>query len=184
MVFPISCVMSFANFCRFPARAAQAFLTSSVRSWRDRAFHKGCAVRAAATAASISAEVDTRTRWMTAPVAGFVSTICPFSMTTPCTMLVARLVGGRAEAWHRAEGSSSQKFRQRAGLEDCGEDAPKERGAEVRADDAAVGVGGDRCGPRMLCMRCYSSGEHARARLQAGSSQLSESDLGRGGTDA
>ena len=86
---------------------------------------------------------------------------------------MARLVGGRAEARYRAEGSSFQKFRQRAGLENGGDDAPKERGAEVRADDAAVGVGGDCCWPRMLCMRWYPSGEHARALLQAEAVKLS-----------
>ena len=86
-VFPISCVMSFANFCRFPAKAAHACLTSSVRSWRDRAFHKGCAVRAAATAASISDGVETLTRCITAPVAGFVSTMWPCSIFTPWTIV-------------------------------------------------------------------------------------------------
>ena len=86
-VLPISLVISLASCWRLPARAAQAFFTSSVLSCSGLAFQDGCAVRAAATAASISDGVDTRTRWMTAPVAGFVSTIWPCSIFTPWTIV-------------------------------------------------------------------------------------------------
>ena len=58
---------------------------------------------AAAMAASTSALVDTRTRRMTAPVAGFVSTMWPFSRRTPCTMIRV-LLRLRSVRWHRADG--------------------------------------------------------------------------------
>ena len=58
-------------------------------------------MRAAATAASISGGVDTRTRWMTAPVAGFVSTIWPCSIFTPWTIVScarSAFAGGSSES--------------------------------------------------------------------------------------
>ena len=75
-------VISLASCWRCPAKAAQAFLTSSVLSCSGLAFHEDeeaeVAQTAGAATASISGGVDTRTRWMTAPVAGIVHDMALF----------------------------------------------------------------------------------------------------------
>ena len=86
-VLPISMVISSAKPFTLPMFVTAA-LTASVRCSRLMAAHAGCALRAAAIAASTCAVVETGTRSMTSPVAGFTSTSAPFSSTTPCTMTI------------------------------------------------------------------------------------------------
>ena len=85
-ILPISMVMDRARpALSMPMRVTASF-TSAVRSGRLTAAHPIWAARAAATAASSCSLVVTGTRSITAPVAGFTSTMHPCSMTTPCTI--------------------------------------------------------------------------------------------------
>lgn len=91
---PISRVMSSASSDCLLARRLHAPLSKLIRSLSAVAAHAGCAARAAAIVAETWAWVVHFTRPITSPVAGFVSTRHPSSMSTPCTMSRPKSVGG------------------------------------------------------------------------------------------
>mmetsp|Transcript_28990 Transcript_28990/g.98698 ORF Transcript_28990/g.98698 Transcript_28990/m.98698 type:complete len:239 (+) Transcript_28990:685-1401(+) len=83
---PISSTMSAASSSFFAPREATAVLRSAMRFSRGTAAQARCASVAWATMAAISASGVQRTLAINSPVAGFVSSRWPFSVTTPCTI--------------------------------------------------------------------------------------------------
>ena len=152
-VFPISAVINLASCWRLPARAAQAFHElRPLRGVVSRSRTVGPCAPPRRRRRS-PAGVETLTRWMTAPVAGFVSTIWPCSMATPWTIVsydgrsCRRPCAGLApRGWlFLSEVLTASRSR-----------GPSRGRAKVKRRSCTVGVGDG------LCARHYCSGAHAR----------------------